>query len=76
MVDIVDILDNMDNFLPFKNNVKYKLIKFMQVSKMTKMSIIMFFSNPTLTPIQEYLSYKNVDKMRVLLIKLPYNKIT
>ncbi len=48
----------------------------MQASNMTKESMTMFFSNPTLALIQEHLSYKNMDKMRALLIKLPYGKIT
>ena len=43
---------------------------------MTKELMTMFFINPNLTSIWEYLSYKNVDKMKALLIQLPYNKIT
>lgn len=35
----------------------------------------MFFNKLNLAPMQEHLSYKNVDKMSVLLIKLPYSKI-
>ena len=38
--------------------------------------MIMIFSNLTLIPIQEYLNYKNVDKIKVLLIELPYSKVT
>ena len=36
----------------------------------------LFFSNLTLAPIWEYLNYKNVDKMRILLTKLPNDKVT
>ncbi len=35
-----------------------------------------FFSNPTLAPMREHLSYKNVDKMRTLLIELTYDNVT
>ena len=35
-----------------------------------------FFTNPNLASMQEYISYKNVDIMRVLLIKLPDGKLT
>ncbi len=38
--------------------------------------MIMFFSNPTLASMREYLSNKNIDKMRVLLTELPYGKVT
>ncbi len=38
--------------------------------------MIMFFSNSTLVPMWEHLSYKNVDEMRALLTKLPYGKVT
>ncbi len=48
----------------------------MQASKMTKGLMIMFFSNPTLASMWEHLSYKNVDKMKTLLTKLPYGKVT
>ena len=48
----------------------------MQVSKMTKKLITMFLSNPTLAPIWEHLSYKNVDKIKALLTELLYNKVT
>ncbi len=65
-----------DNGFPFKNNVKYVWAKFMQDSKMTKGSMGMFFNNPDLAPLQEHLSYKNVDEMRALLTKLPYGKVT
>ncbi len=42
---------------------------------MMKGSMTMFFNNPTLAPMWEYLSYKNVDEMRALLIELPYGKV-
>ncbi len=48
----------------------------MQASKITKESMIMFFSNPTLASMQEHLSYKNMDEMRALLTELPYGKVT
>ena len=48
----------------------------MQDSKITKKSIRMFFNNPDLVPIQEHLSYKSVDEIRVLLTELPYDKVT
>ncbi len=48
----------------------------MQANKMTKGSMTMFFSNHTLASMREHLSYKNMDKMRALLIELPYGKIT
>ncbi len=35
----------------------------------------MFFSNLTLAPIWKYLSNKNMDEIRILLTKLPYDKI-
>ncbi len=76
MADVTDILGNADNQLSFKNNVKYEWARFMQASKMTKRLMTMFFSNLTLAPMREYLSYKNVDKMRALLTKLPYSKVT
>ena len=34
-----------------------------------------FFNSPDLVPMQKYLSYKNVDEMRALLIELPYSKV-
>ena len=36
----------------------------------------MLFTNSNLILIWKYLSYKNVKKMRALLTKLPYNKVT
>ncbi len=76
MADVADIPGDTDNRLPFKNNIEYKWARFMQASKMTKGSMTMSFSNPTLSPMLEHLSYKNVDKMRALLIELPYDKVT
>ncbi len=76
MADIANIPDDVDNCLPFKNNIRYEWARFMQASKMTKESISMFFSNLTLALIQEYLSYKNMDKMRTLLTELLYGKVT
>ncbi len=75
MADIADILGDIDNRLPLKNNVEYEWARFIQASKMTKGSMTMFFSNPTLAPMRKYLSYKNVDKMRTLLTELPYSKV-
>lgn len=48
IADIVDRLDDMDNCPSLKNNVEYKLARFIQASKMTKKSTTIFFSNPTL----------------------------
>ncbi len=76
MADVADIPGDTDNRLPFKNNVEYEWARFMQVSKMTKRSMTMFFSNPTLAPMWDHLSYKNVDEMRALLTELPYGKVT
>lgn len=67
MVDIVNILiDHNSNCLLFKNNVEYTWAKFIQASKMSKSSIDMFFNNLDLALMQQYLSYKNVNKMRIL----------
>lgn len=43
---------------------------------MTKESMIIFLNNPDLAPIREYQNYKNIDKMRILLTKLLYSKVT
>ncbi len=45
MTDVADILSDVDNRLPFKNNVEYEWPRFMQASKITKGSMTMFFSN-------------------------------
>ena len=47
----------------------------MQTNKMTKKLMIILFTNLNLIFMQEYLSYKNVNKIRILLTKLPYNKV-
>lgn len=65
-----------NNCLPFKNNFEYAWARFMQASKMTKRSMTIFFTNSNLASMREYLSYKNVDKMRALLTELLYSKIT
>ncbi len=75
MANVADIPGDADNRLPFKNNVEYEWARFMQASKMTKGSMTMFFSNLTLAPMREHLSYKNMDEMRVLLTELPYGKV-
>ena len=54
MADIINILGNVDNCLLFKNNIEYKLRRFIQTSKMTKRSITMFFSNLILAIIWKY----------------------
>ena len=36
----------------------------------------MLFSHPDLAPMRQYLSYKNVDKMKILLTELPYSEET
>ena len=51
MVNIANIPGDVDNCLLFKSNVEYKWVSFMQASKMTKESIIIFFSNPILASI-------------------------
>ncbi len=51
MVDVIDILGDINNCQPFKNNVEYKWARIMQASKMTKGFMTIFFSNPTLVPI-------------------------
>lgn len=59
-----------------KHSVDYAWAKFLQASKMSKRLIEIFFSNPYLALMQKQLSYKNMDKIRTLLIELPYSKIT
>ncbi len=65
-----------DNGLLFKNNVEYAWAKIMQDSKITKVSMGIFFNNPDLAPMREHLSYKNGDEMRALLTELSYGKVT
>lgn len=43
---------------------------------MTKISMKMFFNNLDLAFVQKYLSFESIDKMKVLLTRLPYGKIT
>lgn len=77
MVYIEDILVEMiNNYFPLKDNMKYAQAKFMQASKILKESIDMLFNNLDLVFLQQYLDYKNIDKIKALLIELPYNKIT
>ena len=76
MVYIADIpFKQNNNCFLFKNKIKYARVEFMQISKILKKSIDMFFNNPNLAPIQQHLSYTNIDKIRMLLTKLPYNKV-
>lgn len=75
IVYIVDISIELNkNCFLFKNNVKYAEVKFMP-SKMSKRLISMFFNNFNLVLIEQHLSYKNIDKIRELLIKLIYSKV-
>lgn len=55
-----------NNYYLCKNNVDYISTKFIESSKIFKEIINIFFDNFDLTPIQEQLSYKNVNKMWVL----------
>ena len=48
----------------------------MQDSKMTKKYIRIFVNNSNLATMRKHLNYKSIDKMRNLLIELPYNKVT
>lgn len=73
MIDILIKLVN--NCLLFKNNMKYEWVKFIQTIKISKRSINIIFNNPNLALIQQYLSYKNVTKKRILLIKRLYDKV-
>lgn len=47
----------------------------MQVSKIIKNLIKIFFNNFNLRLMHKYLGYKNINKIKLLLIKLSYNKI-
>ncbi len=38
--------------------------------------MIIFVLNLTLALMQKHLSFKNIDKIRALLIELPYDKVT
>ena len=48
----------------------------MQVSKIAKQLIKMFFTNLNSVFMWEYLGYKNVYKIKALVIKLLYDKVT
>lgn len=51
MTDLANIPVIQDyNHLTFKNNSEYAFARFMQVSKITKWSITIFFTNPDLIP--------------------------
>ena len=76
MADIANISSEADNYLPYKNNIEYEWVKFIQTNKMTKRLMTIFFGNPTLVPIEKDLSYKNMDKIKALLTKLLYDKVT
>lgn len=77
MMDMVNLLVIKDDYcLPFKNNVEYARASFMQASKMIKGLMTTLFINFNLTPIQEYLYYKNIDNIRAMLIELAYYKVT
>lgn len=65
-VDVINIANDANNYLPFENNIKYKLIRFMQVSKIIKKSMIIFLNNPIFVSIEEYWSYKKVNKIKAL----------
>lgn len=55
MVGIANILVvEDDNHLLYKNNVEYVWARFIEVSKMTKKSITIFFINFNLAPIWEH----------------------
>lgn len=76
MVYIADIPSYMDNRLLFKNNLEYVWTRIIQNIKMIKESIAIFLTYLDLVLMQEYLSYKNVDNIWILLTELLYNKIT
>lgn len=63
-----------DNRFLFKNNIEYAWAKFMQVNKMIKRLMGIFFNNPDLAPMWKYLSYQNVNEMRTLLTELVYDQ--
>lgn len=74
MADI-PIEQNNSCFL-FKNNVNYIYTKFIPINKLFKELINIFFNNPNFVLMQQYLSYKNLDKIKMLLTELLYNKVT
>lgn len=73
MVNILVFVGN--NYFSFKNNIEYIWVKFMQANKMTKKSIEIFFKNLNLAMMQKHLNYKNVNKIKALLIELLYSKV-
>ena len=76
MANITNIPSNAGNWLPDKNIVEYKWVRFLQANKITKKLMTIFFNNPILPPMQKYLTYKNMDKIKAWLTELPYDKIT
>lgn len=77
MVGITNILVIKDyHYLSLNNNDKYVWAKFIQASKKTKWSMTILFSNFNLAHIKKYRNYKNKDKIRALLTKLLYDKVT
>lgn len=68
------VIDQNNNCFLLKNNVEYLWAKFIQASKIPKKLISIFFNNLN-SPMQQHLSYKNINKMKLLLTKLIYGKI-
>lgn len=77
MANIAIILVIKDNTcLLLKNNIEYIQAKFIKANKMIKRSMTTFFINSDLVSIQKYLvNYKNIDKIKVLIIELLYSNI-
>lgn len=73
IVNIQVIKDN--NCLLFRNNTKYTWARFMQANKITKSSIVIFFTNLNLAFIWKHPRYKNIDKIKDLLTKLLYGRV-
>lgn len=61
MANMLIIVNN--NYFLFKNNVEYAWAKFIQANKM-------------LVSMRKYLSYNKKNKIKTLLTKLLYSKIT
>ena len=74
LAGILVVLNN--NSLLLKDNIEYALAMFMQYNNMTKGLMRIFFNNLDLVLIWKYLSYKSVDEIKALLIKLLYSKVT
>lgn len=70
----ISVIKN-DNYFVFKISIEYIQASFMQINKLIKRLIITIYNNPDKTLRQNYLNYKNGNKMKVLLIKLVYGKI-